>query len=218
MFQVCDDGSTEYPLLNELKNDPIPHNVRVYRVKKDYGFNSHGARNLLMKESSTYWNCFFDMDVLVTKELIDTILGENLVNDSFYMFNTTKYGTHPNCFVMNKDVFWSAGGYDEEFRGFHYGDRQFTNYLATIYNQIEKDWTINVLRGARKRVTSKDTKIARYDEDLRVFYQPYYYYDNKDVLCDEAFDKIKKFVELRYKCEELLECKSIINFEWERLA
>ena len=44
------------------------------------------------------------------------------------MYQDQKLSTapgHRNCFIINKELYWDAGGYDESFTGYHYGDWEF---------------------------------------------------------------------------------------------
>lgn len=131
---VVDDGSTEQAE-HYIKNR---QKIRLYRVPIDYGFNSHGCRNLIMKETNTDWNVLLDVDRLFvdTKLAVDTIKSKKLRADTLYLFemfsNHKKPETiHPsvNDFLVNKNHFWKAGGYDEELIGIRFGDREYRKQL-----------------------------------------------------------------------------------------
>ena len=56
-LQIVNDGYNDagvFGSLIELYKDRL--DLRGYRITVDIGFNSHGARNLLMMESDTHWN------------------------------------------------------------------------------------------------------------------------------------------------------------------
>jgi hypothetical protein len=127
---VVDDGSQKYKAFTVLHEDP---KIKLYRVKKDYGFNSHGCRNLIMKEALHDWVVLIDVDrqfgnggrdlsKISTKQLDETALYKFVVH-----VNRLGLNVHQsiNDYLVNKKMFFSAGGYDEELRGVREGDRDF---------------------------------------------------------------------------------------------
>lgn len=135
---IVDDGSQIYPAANFLT--PIPK-LKLYRVKKDYGFNSHGCRNLIMKEADNDWVILLDMDrqFINPKESIESIKSRKLKENTLYRFmamiktkNFIEYNTvhaSVNDYLINKKHFFKAGGYDEELIGYRSGDRQYFEQL-----------------------------------------------------------------------------------------
>lgn len=131
---VVDDGSTVSAEKHIQKNSKI----KLYRVPIDYGFNSHGCRNLIMKETSNDWVVLFDVDRLIVdpKFAVSAIKTKRLVKNTLYLFEMfSDYNdpstVHPsvNDFLIHKDHFWSAGGYDEELIGMRTGDREYRKQL-----------------------------------------------------------------------------------------
>lgn len=130
---VVDDGS-DIPAENVLNASP---KLKLYRVKKDIGFNSHGCRNLIVNQSSNEWITLIDVD----REFRDPEYAYNqlktrkLSPDVRYLFmlhyrawgNRVHSGV--NDFCINKELFHLAGGYDEELVGIRTGDRQFFRQL-----------------------------------------------------------------------------------------
>ena len=55
-LNIADDGSMRQSAESFFDKKPPMPNMRLFRVLEDIGFNSHGARNLLMKETRTQWN------------------------------------------------------------------------------------------------------------------------------------------------------------------
>ena len=60
--------------------------MKGYKITADIGFNSHGARNLLMMESETHWNMLMDIDVLLNNKLLDVMMTAKLNENMFYCF------------------------------------------------------------------------------------------------------------------------------------
>jgi len=133
---IVDDGSKIYPIESIL--DKVPNdNLIVYKVTKDYGFNSHGCRNLIMHESPTDWTILMDCDRVMDDPIVMTrsIKNRRLRTNCRYRFvvhtSSPGIGTHPsvNDYLIHRDHFFSVGGYDEELQGVRTGDRQFFRQL-----------------------------------------------------------------------------------------
>jgi hypothetical protein len=77
-FIICDDGSQ----INPLTEKDIPDNWSLLTIEKDIGFNSEGARNLIMDNVQTEWSLLVDLDYLI--EDIDKINLEELEKDKIY--------------------------------------------------------------------------------------------------------------------------------------
>lgn len=158
---VVDDGST-VPAENYIhKRDKI----RLYRVPIDYGFNSHGCRNLIMKETSTDWTVLFDVDRLIVDPqfAVDTIKTKRLREDTLYLFEMFfKYDDpntiHPsvNEFLIHKNHFWKAGGYDEEIIGMRTGDREYREQLK----HFGKEQLLHGIHAKFTRGSSQSLKIT----------------------------------------------------------
>lgn len=131
---VVDDGS-DVPAENYIKNK---NKIKLYRVPIDYGFNSHGCRNLIMTETSNDWVVLLDVDRLLVdpKVAVDIIKTKNLKDDTLYLFEMFSNYNDPdtvhssvNDFLVNKNHFWKAGGYDEEIIGMRTGDREYREQM-----------------------------------------------------------------------------------------
>ena len=129
---IVDDGSPN-PASEVIKQHP---KIKLYRVTKDYGFNSHGCRNLIMKESANEWVVLLDLDrkFLDPTEAFDVIKNKKLKNSVMYKFVAYNKWTKDalssihisvNDFLIHREHFFSAGGYDEELIGVRNGDRQY---------------------------------------------------------------------------------------------
>jgi hypothetical protein len=150
-IMIVDDGSSD-PATNYIKKHK---KISLYRVLKDYGFNSHGCRNLIMKNSDSDWNVLMDIDRI----FIDPIFSVNYMktkklNENVrYKFEafSKSLGLHTlhesvNDYLINKTLFWKAGGYDEENIGMRFGDREF-------FAQLNNFGTEKLLHGIQIHIT-----------------------------------------------------------------
>lgn len=135
---IVDDGSESiYTITNYIQPS---EKIKLYRVKKDYGFNSHGCRNLIMKKAANEFVILLDSDrILVDPAFaLYTIKKKNLRYDTLYHFtaHVLEFGNSVhnsvNDFLISKNFFFSAGGYDEEWIGFRSGDRQYFEQLKNF--------------------------------------------------------------------------------------
>lgn len=130
---IVDDGSS-IPAQQLIKPSP---KLKLYRVKEDIGFNSHGCRNLIVNQSSNDWIVLIDIDreFMSADYAFTQIKTRNLRPDVRYLFmlHYMKWGERVhsgvNDFLINKQLFNLAGGYDEEAVGVRTGDRQFFRQL-----------------------------------------------------------------------------------------
>lgn len=102
-------------------------NLHVYRVKDDIKWHQMGARNLGMTEAPPTWCLMIDPDMVFREAMMVKVLfalrrmGPNEV---------VRYGlkhvsepdrpvdmTSPNTYLIHRNSFFAAGGYDETFRG-----------------------------------------------------------------------------------------------------
>jgi len=170
---LVDDGSKEFPAYDIVKDFDYP-NFQLWRVDEDLGFNSHGCRNLIADIASCDNILFSDIDCHFSPETIAflkrvTFNPERLYYFSFYSSASFKYYPwpgHPNVFIVNKDKFWEAGGYDESFTGWHHGDREFIERLqiVTELSKISDHIGFTVVRGARKCEVDARVDKTTYDD------------------------------------------------------
>ncbi len=120
-FVVVDDFSDR-----PLRIDKGPLALRLFRVEEDIDWNMPGCRNLAAIHARGAWVLFFDVDQIVSQEHIRAILEglAHLDPARLYVFRRMHDGvevdSHINTYLITRQAFFTAGGYDEDFAG-HYG-------------------------------------------------------------------------------------------------
>src|SRR5690606_20832300 len=97
---------------------------------EDRPWHQHAARNLGAQEAAAPWLLLTDMDHVLTAGAAGSLLKRlgRLDHRTAYFLHRIEATTleptlgrdnkpkpHPNSFVMTRDLFWEAGGYDEDF-------------------------------------------------------------------------------------------------------
>lgn len=200
---IVDDGSQKYPARDVLKVLGDISNIELYTIPIDYGFNSHGARNLGMHITDTEWNLLLDLDIECDVQYAIDMHKSDM---------TIYYGNHVrvdrfgdmsselsiiNNFMISKKLFWSVNGYDEEFTGHHYGDGMFAEAIGKI-------GTIEYCMGFQMRTVYKTPydQIKKREESI----------NSRDTL------KLKDLhLRVRDRISSMkFEDKKVLNFEWYR--
>lgn len=218
-LNICDDGSQKQPIISFFEKYPPFPNMRLFKVKEDIGFNSHGARNLLMQQTQTEWNLMTDIDRHYPLKTLNRIISEEAIDNlnigAYYnlkeLIRSSKDGFSVNDYVTSKTDFWKTGGYDEEFTNVHWGDRYFLNTLNMIAKrETREDWEVRYVRYARS-VTYEDVPITQYPNDTSLIHPTRLWADQ------ETRHGLKRLVQERNKTHEGRMSKKVINFEWEQV-
>jgi len=218
-LNIADDGSLKQPAESFFdKNVPMP-NMRLFRVLEDIGFNSHGARNLLMKQTRTEWNMLSDIDRKYPENTLNDIIAKELTGKLergvYYPFCDIKQGRNKislNEYIISKADFWKTGGYDEEFVNVHWGDRLFLDCVSRITRKsIISDWRVEYVRGARNITYTKDINTTQYPDDYTLIHPEHHW------AIPEARDALIEMVKERNKNPEARMAKKVINFEWKQV-
>ena len=136
---LVDDGSPKDPAINNIQKTKFP--LELYRINVDIPWNQNGARNLGMTRSNG-WCLLTDMDHMLSVEQFEVLQNRMLNPDTHYVPGRKKadgtwYKRHPNSYIMHRDLYWKAGGYDEAFSG-HYGtDSTFRRQLGKASKRVE---------------------------------------------------------------------------------
>jgi hypothetical protein len=215
LLNICDDGSQIDPAEKFFEKRSPTSTMRLFRVVEDIGFNSHGARNLLMQQTTTEWNMMSDIDRNYPDDTLTAIVEDEpfLRQGTYYSFCDMKNIENKslNEYVVHRADFWNTGGYDEEFVNIHWGDRYFLDTLNRVAKQqVMIDWRIQYVRGARN-VSWADVPITQYPDDRTLIHPKGKWADSEYRL------RLKNQVKQRNKTHEGRMSKKVINFEWEQV-
>lgn len=179
---LVDDCSPKYPALDIVKDYRGLPDLKLYRVDKDLGFNSHGCRNLIAHVANSNFILFSDIDCQWSPETTHFLKTVTFKPKSLYKFcmyvlpgyKWLPFPGHPNVFLVDKESFWEAGGYDESFTGFHYGDKEFVTRLHAITDerQITASLSFMLVRGGRTTIVNKDIDKIQYDNEKMTMQVP----------------------------------------------
>jgi len=138
---------------------------------------------LAAKYSPTDQIFFLDMDIRINPGDVGHLRGLVMNPETIYRFNMYSipskkwypYPGHINCFIVNKNKFWEAGGYDESYTGHHYGDRPFHKELDKLAKQGRIRLTLSDYRTGREIVSDynlpADTIMPVYDDvEMKIRY------------------------------------------------
>lgn len=212
---IADDGSQRQPALDFFTNKKQYPFIKLYRVKKDIGFNSHGCRNLLMKQTETNWNILSDIDRNYPDDtLIDVLECPDKIRGEHYGFWSTRSKTGTlNEYVIHKEDFWLSGGYDEELVNIHWGDRLF--FESSLYpvcpRVIRPDWDCIYTRGARN-VSDGEVATTQYPDDNTLINPANHWWANS-----KSRQQMVDFIRQRNADPTKRINKPTIQFEWERV-
>ena len=142
---VVDDGSPE-PAAEVFRDEDRPD---LYRIEQDIPWNRGGARNLGAHVAETDWIVHVDIDHVLLVEDCRRLLTYRLHPGSWYRFRRFRVGPadetrrkdaipadasgeikpHIDSYVCHRDLYWRAGGYDEDYSGCLGGGSPFLKML-----------------------------------------------------------------------------------------
>lgn len=218
ILAIGDDGSQKAPAEEFFnKHLPLP-NMKLFKVVNDIGFNSHGTRNLLMKQTTTQWNMLSDIDrhygYSMFKYLTDNVSTFKVQHH--YSFKekivASPDGYSVNEYLVRKNDFWKTGGYDEEFVNIHWGDRLFLDTLRRVSKRVllPEHCFVKYVRKSREVIWDNVEKTI-YPDDFTLIHPNDRWPDQ-----DFRFD-LKRRIAARNKIPEERLAKKVINFEWEQV-
>lgn len=207
---IVDDASNVAPALPIVLDafDCFGGNVRHFRVMVNYGFNAHGARNLGAQKANTKWLLFLDCDCEPTDEFIDALEKDIEDCDEHEFLLCNLMGGDPgNIFAVRRWDFWRAGGYDEELRGYHMGDKIFRSRLDSLATPRLMDTMLPINRKGRKIVTDDKVFLTEYPDDETVVQRS-----------QKHIQSILKMIEKRNADESMWGSIPSVNFTYDEVV
>lgn len=163
---IVDDGSQRDPAYAHCRDVGI--GISLFRIDVDIPWNWDGARNLAMlhgvpPEAPVLMT---DIDHLLTTTNADRLVNMRIKRDRYFVparlkVDGSEYKRHPNSWILNHDLFWLAGGYDERFSGFYGKDKAFRRAIDKVARRIETDEVALVLYGRDDIADASTTDYTR---------------------------------------------------------
>lgn len=140
---VVDDASPTCPAIDVPRPVGMPA-LRIFRARVDIPWHQDGARNLGAHVADDGWLFLSDMDHVLPFSTVQRIWK---LRDAtkFYTLDRIDAATgklmadarglhkpHPNTYVMHRDIYWRAGGYDEDYSGVYGTDGAFRKQLYAV--------------------------------------------------------------------------------------
>jgi Glycosyl transferase family 2 len=197
---IADDGSPNSPAADAVQ--PCDYEIQIYRIGVNIPWNQTGARNLAMHCAPEGWVLVTDIDHVLMPDDAAELVGMKVKKGHYYiparriMPHSTPYKRHPNSYYLTRQMYWDAGGCDEDFAG-HYGsDSTFRRALTLVGTRVELDSPALTLYGRDVIPDASTTEWGRKDS-------PWHSGNNPDL-------KMKK-LQGAYKA------KNPLRFEWTRV-
>jgi hypothetical protein len=133
---VVDDGSPDNPA--RPPSVKVGVSVCIYRILVDVRWNQDAARNLAVHKAVTEWLLLTDIDHLIPEATLRRCVYGKLDPRCAYNFSRVNdpaldtYHPHPNSWLMTKQLYDMAGGYDERFAGVYGTDGMFRGRVKEL--------------------------------------------------------------------------------------
>lgn len=136
---VVDDASPRWPAA--LPAD-LPFPASLFRMREDIPWNQDACRNLAVEQAESEWVLLTDMDHLPPERLWQRIMTGPLDPANAYTFarvtapRLEPYKPHPNSWLMTRDLYNKAGGYDERYAGIYGTDGKFRKQVQAVAQEV----------------------------------------------------------------------------------
>lgn len=135
-YIVVDDGSTTKPASEVWRK--IGMRTKLYRMLVDIRWNQDACRNLAAANARNPWLLLTDMDHMPPEATMRAVLDMQRDPTNAYRFSRvtapemTEYKPHPNSWLLTREKYDAAGGYDERFAGIYGTDGMFVKRLRDV--------------------------------------------------------------------------------------
>jgi uncharacterized protein YciU (UPF0263 family) len=152
---LVDDGSPEpaRDVLLERASDELRARVALYRIEVDIPWNRGGARNLGTQQAATDWIVHVDIDHVLPAMSATDLLEFDADPRRWYRFERYRVGRadetrrkdkiaddvafgkihpHIDSYLVTRQRYWEAGGYNEAFSGCLGGGTDFLKRLERM--------------------------------------------------------------------------------------
>lgn len=152
---LVDDGSPEpaRDVLMSRASRKLLERVDLYRIGVDIPWNRGGARNLATQEAMTDWIVHVDIDHILPARFARELLYIDFDPGRWYRFERFRVGKadetrrkdkiaddiefgkihpHIDSYLCTRDLYWKAGGYDEDYSGCLGGGTPFLKTLEKV--------------------------------------------------------------------------------------
>jgi hypothetical protein len=173
---IVDDCSVRAPAEPGIRDVGLAE-FRLYRVDTPIAWNWDGARNLAMREIPDGPVLMTDIDHVADAAAMSAAMGLKLKADRYYSPARRKpdgspYKRHPNSWILQRDLFWRAGGYCEDFAGYYGKDKAFRRQIDTEARRIETDEVVLTLYGRSDIPDASTTDFTRKEGDYYLANHP----------------------------------------------
>jgi len=138
---VVDDASPASPAADVERPGDLPRHS-IFRIVRDIRWNQDAARNIGAHEATSALLLLTDIDHVVPPATLERLLTMDLDAGAFYSLGRIKYEnsdpreSHPNSYVMSRDLYWKIGGHDEDFAGIYGKDFLFRKRAKQNANEV----------------------------------------------------------------------------------
>lgn len=168
---VVDDASPHYPAASVIEGD-VPLALSVFRIERDKPWNQDAARNIGVHEAQAPYVLVTDIDHIVPGATLEGLLALEDPSRVFSLgrgahFSDAKVASHVNSYFLSQDLYWTIGGYDEDFWGMYGTDKLFRNRVLKNHDIVLKaDLSLELVTqgsipDAKNKVFSRKPSILR---------------------------------------------------------
>jgi len=138
---VVDDGSPSHPAAGVRRPRGLPQHS-IFRLDRDVRWNQDAARNIGAHEAQAPWLLLTDIDHVVPEATLIKLVSSELDPEVVYSFPRIKFESgderesHPNSYLMTRDLYWAIGGHDEDYKGIYGKDFLFRKRVLRFTREV----------------------------------------------------------------------------------